>query len=74
MANYSIDEKKNVGTDETTGKRIVRVEMWAASTASVPAYNALDVIFAPGSIAMIPDEGKFLILDFDNTWKEWGEA
>lgn len=75
MANISYDQFTEVGK-KTDGTVLIRAVIWAASTSDVPAYNAIGdgKILVAGSAAVIPSAGKLLFLDFDNTWKEWGEA
>lgn len=72
--NYSIDEQKMVSTD-SNGISLVRVVIYAKTSADIPAYNAFVATekkqLAPGSVAVLPSTGAAYMLDFDNTWKAW---
>lgn len=69
--NYSIDKETVVSID--SGIVSVRAELWAESASDIPAYDAVEGrILLPGSIAIVPAEGKFYVLSFANVWAEWG--
>ena len=70
--NYSINDEDLLRVD-SSGRAVVRAELWAASENDLPAYDAIpDRILAEGSAAVVPGESKLYLLDFDRTWKEWG--
>ena len=69
--NYSIDNETIVSVENGAVK--VRAELWAASADDIPAYNSIvGKVLVPGSIAVVPTEGKFYVLGFSNLWAEWG--
>ena len=69
--NYSVNKETLLKLIDD-GKALVRVELWASSSEDVPAYDAIPgKVLAEGSVAVIVSESKFVILDFDHTWKEW---
>ena len=69
--NYSIDNEKIISMNNNMVT--VRAELWAASAQDIPDYDGIEGrILVPGSIAIVPTEGKFYVLGFTNLWSEWG--
>lgn len=69
--NYSIDNETIISMDSNAVK--VRAELWAASAADIPDRDGIEGrVLAPGSIAVVPTEGKFYVLGFTGLWAEWG--
>lgn len=67
---YRIYKECYVGTD--SGNTLVEVEMVCDAAANLPAYDSIaNKIIVPGSIAIIPDESGYYMLNFSNTWVKW---
>ena len=69
---YRISDEKIISTDTEHGITTVDATLIVSSTSALPAFNAIPGRrLVPGSVALIPSEGAFYMLDTDNTWK-WG--
>ena len=67
---YRIVKEYYAGTD--SGNTLVEVEIVCDTVANLPAYNSIaNKIIVPGSIAIIPDDSDYYMLNFSNTWVKW---
>lgn len=73
MANYRFSDWK-VSEIKADGTELIEAVVWADTVAHIPAYNAVGTgkQLVPPSIAIVPSVGAVKMLDFDNTWKDWG--
>ena len=70
---YRISQEKTISLDNANGVATVDAAIIVSSSNDLPAYNGIPGrILVPGSAAIVPSEGKLYMMDFDNTWKEWG--
>ena len=68
-----IKEETVISTNSTNGVATVDAVIIVSSSEDLPEYNGIPGrILVPGSAAVVPSEGVFYMMDFDNTWKEWG--
>lgn len=70
---YRISEEKIISLDSTAGTCSVEATLFASSAEDIPAYDDIPGrILVPGSIAIVPGSSALFVLDFDNSWAEWG--
>lgn len=69
---YRLSDQKFISLD-SDGLSHVEAVIWVASSEDVLAYDGISgYVLEPGSATVIPSESRLLLLDLDNTWKEWG--
>lgn len=67
---YRISKEYYVGTD--SGNTLVELELICDTASNLPAYNSIaNKIIVPGSIALIPNESSYYMLNFNNIWVKW---
>ena len=70
---HFIFNEKFIGLSD--GTSTVIADLVAASSEDVPYYNTVSGReLAPGSVALVPSEGKLYILDADLLWTEWSSG
>lgn len=67
---YRISNERLVSRSGST--LTVEAELIVDASTNIPAYDAItDRILVPGSIAIIPDESSYYMLNFSNQWVKW---
>jgi hypothetical protein len=70
---FKILKNNTEGTDPTTGRRVMRVEMVVDTVEELPAVDGLDgVLLSQGSVALVVNASSVYVLNSEGVWKEQG--